>query len=120
MRDPTVLVIEDDQSTRQLIGLHLRNHGYDVTEAEDAVDGGYALLASPPDVVICDVNMPYLNGYEFVAALKGDPATSSIPVVILTVNDDVADRAEKLGVAYLQKPISADSLLHVVGRIAHV
>src|SRR3954451_9271227 len=65
-----VVVIDDDLCMRELLTLHLRNAGYEVFAAEDAVAGGHAILRETPDVIICDVEMPYLNGYEFVAALK--------------------------------------------------
>jgi len=110
-----VLVIDDDRYIRDLVSLHLANRGYDVAVAEDAVVGGRLALAAKPQLIIVDVNMPYLDGPDFVAALKGDPQTSDIPVVFLTSDDDVADRAASLGAfACLKKPIMADRLLDVV------
>jgi CheY-like chemotaxis protein len=118
-RAAKVVVIDDDQTLRTLVRLHLANAGYEVLEAADAVEGGYQVLRTSPDLVICDVNMPYMSGYEFVAALKSDPLTSRIPVVFLTVDDDVAAKAQKLGAAgYLRKPVTADRLLEVVGLVA--
>lgn len=118
---PKILVVDDDRSLRALVRLHLANAGYDVIEAEDAVVGGYTVLRTPPDLVICDVNMPYMDGYEFVAALRSEPLTQHIPVVFLTLDDDVADRAQKLGaVAHLRKPLTADRLLETVGLFASV
>jgi two-component system chemotaxis response regulator CheY len=111
-----VLVVDDEQSMRDLLRLHLSNHGYDVVAAEDAVVAGHAILKDKPDLIIVDVQMPYMNGYEFVTALKGDPETRDIPVVFLTTDDNVALQAKKLGVAaFLQKPVMADRLLQVVG-----
>jgi len=101
---------------RDLVALHLSNYGYEVAVAEDAVEGGHLILRRTPDLILCDVEMPYLNGYEFVAALKAHPTTRDIPVVFLTVRDDVAENAAKLGaVAYLRKPLTVDRLLEVVG-----
>ena len=72
-----------------------------------------------PDLVVCDVDMPYMSGYEFVAALKSDPLTQQIPVIFLTVRDDVADHAGRLGAAaYLRKPVTADRLLQAVDLYA--
>lgn len=118
-RRSKVLVVDDDASLRALVRLHLLNAGYEVLEAEDAVVGGYIVLRTPPDLIICDVNMPYMNGYEFVAALKADPLTQHIPVVFLTVDDDVAEQAQKLGaVAYLRKPLTVDRLLDTTALFA--
>ena len=112
-----VLVIDDDRSIRELLSLHLSNRGYDVAVAEDAIVGGKLALAAKPQLIIIDVNMPYLDGPDFVAALKSDPLTSDIPVVFLTSDADVIERAAKLGaVACLTKPIMADRMLEVVAR----
>ena len=113
------MVIDDDETLRTLVRLHLANAGYEVLDAADAVEGGYLVIRTSPDLVICDVDMPYMNGYEFVAALKSDPLTRRIPVVFLTVDDDVAAKAQRLGAAaYLRKPVTADRLLEVVGLFA--
>jgi CheY-like chemotaxis protein len=114
---PKVLVVDDERFMRDLLKLHLTNHGYDVRLAEDAITAGYALLREKPDLVIVDVEMPYMNGYEFVAALKADPATRDLPVIFLTSDKNVAVQANKLGAAaYLNKPVMADNLLRVVQR----
>ena len=74
-------------------------------------------LAARPQLSIVDVHMPYLDGPDFVAALKSDPQTSDIPVVFLTADEDMFDRGAKLGAfACLKKPILADRLLEVVAR----
>jgi two-component system, chemotaxis family, chemotaxis protein CheY len=110
-----VLVVDDEQSMRDLLRLHLSNQGYQVLAAEDAIVAGHIVVSEKPDLLIVDVQMPYMNGYEFVEALKGDPQTRDIPVVFLTTDDNVASQAKKLGAAaYLQKPVTADRLLEVV------
>ena len=112
-----VLVIDDDRAIRELLSLHLGNRGYAVDTAEDAIVGGKLALSAKPQLIIVDVNMPYLDGPDFVAALRSDPETSDIPVVFLTSDEQVLDRAAKLGAfACLTKPIMADRLLDVVAR----
>lgn len=114
-----VVVIDDDRSMRELVALHLRNDGYEVSVAEDAVAGGHMVLSKSPDLIICDIEMPYLNGLEFVAALKTHPTTKGIPVVVLTARDDAEEKAATVGAAaYLRKPLLADKLLRVVARYA--
>lgn len=114
-----IAVIDDDRIIRDLVALHLRNEGYEVICAADAIDGGHMILAHTPDLIVCDVEMPYLNGYELAAALKADPTTKHIPVVFLTANDDVEEKAARLGAAaYLRKPLTSDRLLRVVGLLA--
>ncbi len=110
-----VLVVDDEAIMRELLRLHLTSNGYDVLLAEDAVAAGHLVVRETPDLILVDVEMPYMNGYEFVAALKSDPATRHIPVVFLTTLDSVAEEARKLGAAaYLNKPVMADRLLEVL------
>ena len=112
-----IAVIDDDRFIRYLLDLHLRKAGYEVFAAEDAVAAGRSVLESAPDVILCDVDMPFMNGYEFVAALRADPATAHIPVIFLTVSKN-DDRAKQLGAKHLMKPVMADELLRTVAEFA--
>lgn len=110
-----ILVVDDEQSMRELVSFHLRKHGYDVLTAEDAVVAGHLVVRHKPDLLIVDVQMPFMNGYDFVEAVKKDPETKNIPVVFLTMDEDVGYRAPRLGAAaYLRKPVTADRLIEVV------
>lgn len=112
----SILVVDDDQSLRELLRLHLSSAGYEVSTASDGIEAGYSVLRSPPDLILTDVNMPHMDGYEFVSALKSDPALASIPVIFLTSLDEF-ERGRELGaVGYLTKPIRADKLLQVVAE----
>jgi len=118
---PKVLVIDDDPIFRDLLRLHLSNNGYQVLVAEHAILGGHLVLSETPDLIIVDVEMPYINGYEFVEALKGDLETRDIPVIFLTVDENVAVHARRLGAAaYLTKPVMLDALLEAVHRFITV
>ncbi len=112
----SILVVDDDQSLRELLRLHLSSAGYEVTTASDGIEAGYAVLKSPPDLIITDVNMPHMDGYAFVEALKSDNSLPKIPVIFLTSMDDF-DRGKQLGaVGYITKPVRADRLLAVVAE----
>jgi CheY-like chemotaxis protein len=115
---PKIAVIDDDRFIRYLLDLHLRKAGYEVFAAEDAVVAGRMVLEHKPDLILCDVDMPFMNGYEFVSALRADPVTRHIPVIFLTVNDSVGDRAKELGAGHLMKPVMADELLRLVAQFA--
>jgi twitching motility two-component system response regulator PilG len=118
-KQPRIVVVDDDRSIRDLLKLHLSNAGYAVQAAEDAIVAGHLVLQEAPDLMIVDVQMPYMNGYEFVAALKSDPTTRHIPVVFLSIDDHLAEGSAKLGAAaYLKKPVVVDRLLEVVGLFA--
>jgi CheY-like chemotaxis protein len=113
-----IAVIDDDRFIRYLLDLHLRKAGYEVFGAEDAVAGGRIVVERQPDVIVCDVDMPYMDGYEFVSALRADPATRHIPVIFLTVSASVDEHAKRLGAAHLVKPVMVDELLRAVAEVA--
>jgi cyclic di-GMP phosphodiesterase len=88
-----------------------------VQVAPDAIAAGYLVLQGAPDLIITDVNMPHMDGFEFVAALRSDAALSSIPVIFLTSVEDGDARGRELGAAgYLTKPVRADRLLAMVAQ----
>jgi DNA-binding response OmpR family regulator len=112
-----ILIVDDDASMRDLIALHLRAADYRVEEAEDAIAAGYQVLKSPPDLIISDVELPHMNGLDFVAALRADPATDLIPVIFLTATDEHYERVRQLGrTEYLMKPTRGDVLLGAVRK----
>lgn len=112
-----VLVVDDDECIRELLRLHLSSAGYEVQVAEDAIAGGYALLRSVPDLIICDVNMPYMDGFQFVAALRADATIPCIPVIFLSAHENGGERAREIpGCEYVMKPVLATRLLAVVAR----
>src|ERR1043165_7223673 len=113
----SILVVDDDESIGQLLQLHLSAAGYSVHVAADAIAAGYLVLRSPPDLIITDVNMPHMDGFEFIAALKADKTVPDIPVIFLTSNDEGDYRGKSLGaVGYITKPVRADRLLELVAR----
>jgi CheY-like chemotaxis protein len=114
---PRVLVAHTNKSMRQLIKLQLVCDGYDVTLAEDAVEAGKQAMREPPDLIILDVEMPYMDGLEFVSALKSEASFPLIPVIFLTAREEALERAQRLGAtACLTTPLSGDQLLHAVAR----
>jgi CheY-like chemotaxis protein len=113
----TILVVDDDASIRDLLRMHLSAAGYEVHVAQDAIAAGYIVLRSPPDLIISDINMPHMDGFEFIAALKADTTLPKIPVIFLTSYDEGDDRGKALGaVGYLTKPVRADKLLQLVAK----
>ncbi|HVL36521.1 MAG TPA: response regulator [Burkholderiales bacterium] len=113
----TILVVDDDENIRQLLRLHLSAAGYEVRLAEDAIAAGYAVLREVPDLIISDVNMPHMDGFEFVAALKADKTLPDIPVIFLTSLEEGDHRSKALGaVGYITKPVRSDRLLALVAK----
>jgi len=112
-----ILVVDDDESLRELLRMHLAAAGYEVSTAADAISAGYLVLKNPPDLILSDINMPHMDGFEFIAALKSDPTLPDIPVIFLTSVEDGEGRGKELGaVGYLTKPVRADRLLELVSR----
>lgn len=109
-----ILVVDDDSGIRSLIELHLRNEGYDVILAEDAMAATRALLRRAPDLLLVDIHMPYWNGLDFVTTLMADPTMPFMPVIFMTGDERRAERAEALGARCLVKPFFRDMLIAMV------
>lgn len=115
-----ILVIENDVTFLDLLRVHLASTGHEVETAEDAALGLRAIIENAPDLIILDMFVPYLDGIEVLEALRTDPATAPIPVVVLTGtrDEEIYARALKLGVAdYLTKPVQREKLLQAIDAI---
>lgn len=113
----TILVMDDDECMRGLFRMHLSNAGYKVLVAEDVVDAGYLLLKQLPDLILADIEMPFMDGLEFVRAVKADRTTRSVPVIFVTVRVEAEAQAKKLGAAaFLTKPLLLPELLSAVAQ----
>ena len=113
-----ILVVDHAELLRELLALHLTGAGYKVALTEDAIEAGHHILrAGVPDLMIIDVHVPYLNGIEFVGALKADRSIGSFPVLFLSADSSAMDRAYAAGAAaFLTKPVLADRLLDAVQK----
>lgn len=111
---PRVLVAHLSKSQRQLVKLQLACAGYEVTVAEDAIDAGRQVLLQPPDLIVMDIEMPALEGLEF---LRSDAGELLIPVIFLTARQDALERAQRLGAAAcLTTPVPTSQLLETAAR----
>jgi CheY-like chemotaxis protein len=114
-RKGRILLLEDAPEVRMLLERRLANAGYEVLTAEDAVEAGKLVVERSPDLIIADIQLPYMSGDEFVAALRADPAVRDIPVIFLSVDGQLEEHAKRLGaVAYFDKAVSPERLLEVV------
>ncbi|HYS57012.1 MAG TPA: response regulator [Burkholderiales bacterium] len=112
-----IVIIEDDLTFLDLLRVHLAGAGHDVVTAEDAVLGLRAVIDSAPDLILLDLSVPYLDGFEIIEALRSDPATRNIPVIVLTGrgDDETYTQARRLGAAQLlTKPVARDLLIKAI------
>lgn len=115
-----IYVLDDNQVMCSLICMHLQNAGYRVQGFVDAVEGGKALMASPPDLLVLDIAMPYLDGLELLSAMSTDDKTRHIPTIMVTARTDSdAELAAKAAGAlrYLTKPLQRQQLLDAVREV---
>ena len=115
--DKSILVVDDDPNIRSLLRQELMEAGYVVRLAEDGRKALALIREETPGLVILDVMMPEMNGFDVAAVLKNDPATMDIPIIILSIVED-KERGFRLGVdRYLTKPIDTASLFHEVDTL---
>jgi DNA-binding response OmpR family regulator len=115
-----VLVVEDDAGTQTLLRKQLTAKGFAVTIANNGLDGLMQLEQSTPDLIICDVNMPELDGIGFVRAIKAKNETRKIPVIFLTASNDPRHMVDGINVGarfYLTKPFEINELLWKINRV---
>jgi two-component system cell cycle response regulator DivK len=111
---PRILVIEDNEANRDMLSRRLERRGFEVLLAGDGRQGLARALADAPDLILMDMSLPVLDGWEATRILKGDPQTRSIPVIALTAHAMAGDREKALGAGcddYDTKPLEFSRLL---------
>ena len=115
-----ILIVDDEAHILQVLSLKLRHCGYDIATAVDGEDALYQAIEDPPDLVITDVQMPYMNGLEFAEALLENETTSHIPVVVLTARGhtlETSDTEIKNVRKVLSKPFSPRGVAQIVMQL---
>jgi CheY-like chemotaxis protein len=116
MRKP-VLIVEDDDLAREALAAFLEAEGYPVLEAANGQEALDCLRQREVGLILLDLMMPVMDGWEFRAAQLRDPALATVPVMVVTADASTRSRAANLGVEeYMTKPIQFPRLLHVVDR----
>jgi CheY-like chemotaxis protein len=111
---PRLLLVEDHEETRDGLSRYLRRKGYEVLTAPDGRQGLEAARAAPPNLVLMDMSLPVLDGWEATRQLKADPQTRPIPVIALTAHAMAEDREKALAAGcdeYETKPVEFARLL---------
>ena len=115
-----LLVVDDEPNLLRAVGACLRGEGFDVVTARSGAEALVRVAETVPDLIVSDIRMPGMDGYQLARQLRSSPRTALTPVVFLTAKDETADRIEgfRAGVdAYLTKPFEPDELIAVVNAI---
>ncbi len=102
-----ILIVDDDLDSLKLVGTTLEREGYDIVAASDGEKALQQVAAERPNLILLDVMMPKMDGYEVTRRLKGDPTTASIPIILFTAKAQVGDKVEGLEMGaddYMTKP----------------
>jgi DNA-binding response OmpR family regulator len=111
---PRILVADDEADVRDLVVYRLSRSGYEVVAAADGDEALRLALEEPPDLAVLDVMMPRIDGFELTRRLRAEPATSRVPIILLTARTqeaDVTQGFESGADDYLRKPFNPDELL---------
>ena len=109
-----ILVVEDQEDNRQILRDLLGSVGYELTEAENGEEAIAAVTKRRPDLILMDIQLPVMDGYEATRRIKADPATKSIPIIVVTSYALSGDEAKARAAgcdAYVTKPYSPRQLL---------
>jgi CheY-like chemotaxis protein len=112
-----ILMIEDDRASRYIFGTILRHHGFEVLEAASARSAEEILERTLPELIVLDLGLPHVDGFEVLKKIRADPRTAAIPVVVVTVHvfpeDEARARAAGCSV-FLKKPLAPNMLAETV------
>lgn len=109
-----VLVVEDEPAIAELVEDALSMHGFSVEVAHDGREGLRRILEHAPDVVLTDLMMPFVSGVELAAAIRDEPHSKAIPIVLMSAIDRPPGHARDLFDAFLPKPFDVKKLLAVI------
>jgi chemosensory pili system protein ChpA (sensor histidine kinase/response regulator) len=118
---PLVLVVDDSLTVRRVTQRLLARAGYRVATAKDGIEGLERIAEERPRLILSDIEMPHMDGFEFVRKLRADPALAGLPVIMITsrIAQKHRDYARELGIEhYLGKPYGEEEVLALVARLA--
>ena len=120
---PTILLVEDNELNRDMLSRRLVRNGYDVLIAEDGAKGLSAATDGKPDLILMDMSLPVLDGWEATRRLKAEPQTRAIPVIALTAHALSTDREKAMAAGcddYDTKPVELERLLEKIEHLLRV
>jgi two-component system cell cycle response regulator DivK len=114
-----ILIVEDNRDSRELVAKVLKAHGYEILEAHDGAEALETIRREKPDLILMDISLPKIDGYEATRCLKNDPELQTIPVIALTAHAMKGDREKALAAGcdgYITKPINVRELPEQIQR----
>ena len=117
---PSILLVEDDETNRDMLSRRLLRKGFEVQIAIDGVEGVAMAQTAKPDLILMDMSLPKMSGWEAASAIKGNPLVNSIPIIALTAHAMESDRQRALQSGcddYDTKPIELPRLLEKMDRL---
>lgn len=113
-----ILIVDDDEAILEFMSEALNDEGYEVTTALNGAEGLAVAARLPPDLILLDMRMPVMDGWEFARKYRETPGPHAA-IVVITAARDAAASAQQIGAqGYLAKPFSLDALLEIAGRYA--
>lgn len=115
-----IMIVEDSATMRQMVGFTLKRNGYEVIEAEDGSDALGKINGSPINMIITDLNMPNMDGLEFIRNVRQDPSCKYTPIIMLTTESQEAKKSEGRAAGatgWIVKPFSPEQLMAVVEKV---
>jgi DNA-binding response OmpR family regulator len=115
-----ILVIEDDPATSRLVDYSLRHEGYQVISASNGLEGLRKAIGESPDLVILDVMLPGMDGFEICHRLRSEPATAQLPILMFSAKAQEIDKDTGIKVGadeYLTKPAAPSEIVSRVGKL---
>ncbi len=106
-----IMVVDDDSTTRKILGLYLKGKGYNTVFAENGLDAIEKLAVEDVNLILTDLNMPYMDGLELIKNLKSNESLKQIPILMVTTEDDDVEREKAFQAGadgYLVKPVTAE------------
>jgi CheY-like chemotaxis protein len=118
-KNKKVLVVDDDPVVIRLVKEILKNLGFTVETAKDGIDAMVLVKKEKPDLIVLDIMMPELNGYDVLRTLKFTDELKDIPVLLLTAREQELDKriGEMMGIDYLQKPVNREAFIQKIEKI---
>jgi two-component system chemotaxis response regulator CheY len=117
----TILTVDDSRTMRQMLEVTLTSAGFEVVQAGDGLEGLQTLESTAPDVIVTDINMPRMDGFQFIEGVRANDRHRAIPILVLTTEADAEkkDRARRAGATgWIVKPFDPAKLVSAIKRVS--